>query len=65
MRIFRGQAVDSRWNALSPEKEKQKLMNACEAVQAGDMPLWDYLMMHRAAKLSELDIKMLCGAFGK
>jgi hypothetical protein len=55
----------SQWNALSPEKAKQKLMNACDAVRAGDMPLWDYLMMDRAAKLSELDIKTLCAAFGK
>jgi cytochrome c553 len=55
----------SQWNALSPEKAKQKLMNACEAVQAGDMPPWDYLMMHKAAKLSDQDIKTLCGAFEK
>ena len=55
----------SRWNEMSTEKAKQKLMNACEAVQAGDMPPWDYLMMHKASKLSDQDIKTLCAAFEK
>ena len=55
----------SQWNTLSAAKAKQKLMNACEEVQSGDMPPWDYLMMHKAAKLSDQDIKPLCAAFEK
>jgi hypothetical protein len=41
---------------------RQKLHSACERVQTHNMPLWSYLLLHPAARLSPEDIKVVCDA---
>ncbi len=55
----------SEWGKLTPGKAQNKLENACEEVQGGDMPPWYYVLMHRNAKVSAQDVKTLCDAYRK
>jgi hypothetical protein len=41
----------SEWPA-DPAKQRQNLKNIRDEIQGGDMPLWFYLPMHSAARLS-------------
>lgn len=52
----------SEWNLLSPEVSKRRLAAMCREAKAGEMPLWQYRLLHPAAKLSTRDIAALCGA---
>jgi hypothetical protein len=52
----------SEWGFLSPEMAQRRLLNACDEVKGGDMPLWQYRLIHSEAKLSEQDIATLCSA---
>lgn len=52
----------SQWNLLSPEMSKRRLQKACARVRSGDMPPWQYLLMHPEARLSDRDIETLCAA---
>jgi hypothetical protein len=52
----------SEWGLLGPDMAKQRLRDACEEVKAGDMPLWQYRLMHSQAKLSAADINAICSA---
>jgi hypothetical protein len=36
----------SEWNFLSPEASRLKLKDACRKVKAGEMPLWQYKLLH-------------------
>lgn len=50
----------SEWGSYSERKKKRKLKEICEQVESGEMPLPSYLLVHRNAKLSETDVKILC-----
>jgi hypothetical protein len=52
----------SEWGRLGPDVAQRRLQDVCDEVQAGDMPLWQYRMMHPEAKLSAQDVKVLCSA---
>jgi len=52
----------SEWNLLGPEASMLKLKAACKEVKAGEMPLWQYKLMHPEARLSPADIEKLCSA---
>jgi len=42
-----------------PHSESERML-ICDAVSSGGMPLASYTMIHRTAKLSKLDIKLIC-----
>jgi hypothetical protein len=50
----------SEWNFLGPEAARLKLKAACKEVRAGEMPLWQYELMHPKARLSPADAEMIC-----
>ena len=51
----------SEWGMLGAEAAKLRLQGVCDEVKAGDMPLWQYRLIHPEAKLSAEDVKTLCG----
>lgn len=50
----------SRFATYEPKKQKKKLEEICDEVNAAEMPLPSYLWIHRDAVLSESDKKALC-----
>lgn len=50
----------SEWNATTPQQHKRNLDRMCSDVTKGDMPEWQYLIMHPQAKLSPADIQAVC-----
>jgi hypothetical protein len=52
----------SEWANYGPEMAREKLRNACTEATAGEMPLWQYRLIHPLAKLSEDDVKSICAA---
>ncbi len=50
----------SAWARMSPERAQEVLGDMCQEVKAGDMPLWQYRLLHPAAKLSAEDVKAVC-----
>jgi hypothetical protein len=48
----------STW-AYQPRSEGDR-MYICNAVSTGSMPLASYTMIHRQAKLSKQDVKLIC-----
>ncbi len=50
----------SEWNLLSPEMAKVRLTKACEEAKEGGMPLSQYTLIHRDAKLSQGDVNTIC-----
>lgn len=50
----------SEWGTYPRRKASVKLKEICEQVEAGEMPLKSYLLMHPAAKLSDADKKLIC-----
>jgi hypothetical protein len=50
----------SEWGRLSPEKRLEALEDICKEVTAGDMPLWQYKILHPAARLGAGDADALC-----
>jgi hypothetical protein len=50
----------SSWGSYSPRKQAHKLEEICEQVTEGDMPLGSYLLVHRDARLSAADVKLVC-----
>jgi len=50
----------SVWNTYEPRRKLRKLKQICEQVSDGEMPLPSYLWVHRAARLSEKDVEILC-----
>ncbi|MBS1522475.1 MAG: heme-binding domain-containing protein [Bacteroidetes bacterium] len=49
----------SEWDKLDPASRKAKLWEAVNQVIAGAMPLKDYEFVHRSAKISSGDLKVL------
>jgi hypothetical protein len=50
----------SAWARMSPERSQEVLGDMCQEVKAGDMPLWQYRILHPAAKLSAEDVAAVC-----
>ena len=50
----------SVWNTYSAKKKRHKLDEICEQVTTDAMPHEQYLWIHRDARLSEEDKKILC-----
>ena len=49
----------SEW-ANQPPSEGERML-ICDAVSDGGMPLPEYTMIHRKAKLSKQDVELICG----
>ncbi|MEA2572075.1 MAG: hypothetical protein QOI24_4076 [Acidobacteriota bacterium] len=45
----------STWQQLPPDRQNRKRKQIWKEVGSGDMPLWFYLPLHPAAKLSDAD----------
>ena len=50
----------SEWGKLEKREADKKLEEMCEEVSDKVMPLDSYTWIHRSAKLSDADIKILC-----
>jgi len=61
----RGQLNFSRWAQYNRFARADLLDKVCERVTAGEMPLRPYLMLHREAGLSQIDVDRLCEGSGK
>jgi len=48
----------SAWTDQSRAESERTLI--CDAVSSGSMPLASYTMIHRKARLSKLDVKLIC-----
>ena len=51
----------STWNRMAPDKQASRLRDAWEEIESGGMPLWYYLPLHSAARLSDADKQLLHG----
>ncbi len=49
----------STWDRYSAEKRQEKLEEAWEEVEEGEMPLWYYLPLHPEARLSDAEREQL------
>jgi hypothetical protein len=49
----------SEWTAYPAGRRHKKRQQVWDEVQAGNMPLWDYLWMHGDARLSDADKAVL------
>lgn len=54
----------SQWNLLGPEMSALKMKQMCAEAQGGEMPLWQYRLIHGDAKLAPADIAALCAGPG-
>lgn len=50
----------SEWGKMSAGRAARKLGEICEQVETGEMPLWNYVLMHPSARLTDADKKTLC-----
>ncbi len=50
----------SEWGTYPPQKRVQLLQKICKEVKGGDMPPWDYVIMHGNAKLTDADRQAIC-----
>lgn len=50
----------SEWGRMSPEKHLRALRNMCGDVKDGDMPPFQYRLIHRAAALQPAEVAALC-----
>lgn len=50
----------SEFATYTARKQYRKLEGLCDEVKQGDMPLWFYLPLHPASKLSDADKQTLC-----
>lgn len=50
----------SEWGKLSSSKQSIRLESICEEITEGEMPLKQYLLIHRDAELSQADKDLLC-----
>jgi hypothetical protein len=56
----RGQLNFSRWTQYNRFDRADLLDKACDKATKRDMPLWQYRLLHRDARLSDTDIAVLC-----
>jgi hypothetical protein len=52
----------SQWNLFSAEMSRIRLKEACQQSRQKEMPLWNYLLLHPQARLTEKDMDILCQA---
>jgi hypothetical protein len=50
----------SDWGTYDSKKRSRKLQEICEQIETGAMPLPSYVLLHRAARLSDSDKRTLC-----
>ncbi|HEX9928284.1 MAG TPA: heme-binding domain-containing protein [Pyrinomonadaceae bacterium] len=50
----------SEWGKLSRGRASRKLEEVCEQINAGEMPIWNYVLLHPSAHLTDTDKKALC-----
>ena len=50
----------SEWGRYDKRRAGNKLEEICDEVKSGAMPLSSYTQIHRSAKLSPEDVKVLC-----
>lgn len=50
----------SEFGTYTPKKAGRKLAEICDQIKDGEMPVWDYLIVHPTAKLSEPDKQTIC-----
>lgn len=50
----------SEWTSIDPDDQDKLLGGVCTLTKRGRMPQWQYLMIHRGAKLSPGDVSTLC-----
>jgi Haem-binding domain len=50
----------SEWGRNDNRRAKKKLEEMCDEVKEGAMPISSYTLIHRGAKLSAEDVKVLC-----
>jgi len=50
----------SEWGRYDNSEASTQLRNMCREARSGVMPLSNYTFIHRLAKLSEDDVKVLC-----
>jgi hypothetical protein len=60
VRIGRNHLNMSDWASYDAKKRSKKLREICDEVMDGAMPLSQYLIVHRSAKLSPEEVKLLC-----
>jgi hypothetical protein len=50
----------SEWTSIDSDDQDKLLGGVCSLTKRGRMPQWQYLVMHRSAKLSPADVTTLC-----
>ena len=50
----------SEWGRYDRRRARKKLEEICDEVKGGSMPISSYTQIHRSAKLSPEDVKVLC-----
>jgi hypothetical protein len=60
VRQGRSQLNFSRWQLYNKFDRADLLDKACEKATSRDMPLWQYRILHRGARLSDADVAALC-----
>jgi hypothetical protein len=60
IREGRSQLNFSRWTQYNRFDRADLLDKACDKATKRDMPLWQYRILHREARLSEAEIAALC-----
>ncbi|MHB8080332.1 MAG: heme-binding domain-containing protein [Candidatus Krumholzibacteriia bacterium] len=50
----------THWAQYTPHAQARKLAGMCEKLQKGEMPLQQYLWMHRDARLSPAEVQLFC-----
>lgn len=50
----------SEFGKLSPARASRKLEELCDQVEKGEMPIWNYVLLHPSAHLTDADKKTLC-----
>jgi mono/diheme cytochrome c family protein len=56
----RGRLNFSEWNRYGPEMAALRLKAVCQEAARGEMPPWQYTLVHRSAKLREAGVGALC-----
>lgn len=50
----------SEWTSIDPDDQDKLLGGVCTLAKKGRMPLWQYVLIHRGAKLSPTEVTTLC-----
>lgn len=60
VRLGRARLDFSRWENLSPEMARIRLLTACEMMRKGRMPLWYYRPLHPGSAPKNPDVDAFC-----